>query len=144
MAVFGGFLLGPLASHRVSLFFAPDSELVQTASLFAFVLVFVGGTLIWMGFGIAAVVVRALVSLVRGRLPQPATSSSRKRLVPPGYHSYVILGAVLGATVGALAALVTDLGALKAIGVWGGLGIGYGLCLSLAAHHGYLPFAEPE
>lgn len=142
--VFGGFLLGPLAASRVSAFLAPGSELVQTAGALAFVLVFVGGTLIWTGFGIAAVVLRALGSLIRGRLPSPATSPTGDRLVPPGYRSYVFLGSVLGIAVGALAALVTELGAIPAIGAWGGLGVFYGVSLSLAAHHGYLPFPEPE
>jgi len=144
LSVFGGFLLGPLASIRVSTLVAPGSALIETVGVLASILVFVGGTVLWMGFGVAAVILRALGSLVRGRLPTSATSADRDRLVPPGYRAYVVLGPFLGVAVGVLTALVTELGLLVAIGAWGGLGIAYGVCLYLAAHHGYLPFPEPE
>jgi hypothetical protein len=141
--VFGGFLLGPFSALRVSLRLVPESDLVQTVSVFAFALVFVGGTLLWMGLGIAAVVFGALLSLLRGRLPG-ATVARSERLVPPGYGAYVGLGAVIGAAVGLLAGLATGLTVLWALGVWTVLGLAYGLVLWMAARHGYLPFPEPE
>jgi hypothetical protein len=144
ITVLGGFLLGPYGAHRLSLALSPDSVIVQTVGFFGLALVFFGGTVLWMGVGIATVVVRGLWSLVRGRLPGPVSADPADRLVPPGYASYAWLGAVLGSIVGVVAAVATDLGALMALGVWTGLGIGYGLVLSAAAHFGYLPFPEPE
>jgi hypothetical protein len=141
---FGGFFLGPYAALRVSRLLTPDSELVQTAGVFALVLVFVGGTLLWMGLGFATFIVRRLLGLLSGRARGRRSTGGSDRTVPPGYRSYVVLGAVLGVAVGILAGVVTDLGLLWATAVWALLGTCYGLVLSVAAHLGYLPSGEPE
>jgi hypothetical protein len=142
-AVFGGFLVGPYAALRLSAVLAPGSDLLQTVAVFAFVLDFVGGTLLWAGLGIATVVVRALPRLLRGRLPSwPAGKA--ERAVPPGYGAYLVLGVGFGLLVGTVAGLATDLTMLPALAAWTLLGTGYGGALWLAAHHGYLPFLEPE
>lgn len=145
VAVFGGFFLGPYVALRVSMGLTPDSDLVQTASVLAFALVFVSGTLVWAGVGIAAVVARAFGSVLRGRLPG---SDLRVRaddtIVPPGYGSYVVLGILAGAAVGSTAAVASELTLPTAVAVWTALGFGYGLLLWAAARHGYLPFREPE
>ena len=144
VAVLGGFLLGPYSAHRLALASSPDSVLVQTVGFFALALVFAGGTVLWMGVGILTVVVRALGSLVRGHLPGPASPDASARMVPPGYASYAVLGAVLGSVVGLVAALSTEVSLLGGLATWAGLGTAYGLLLSAAAHFGYLPFPEPE
>lgn len=56
----------------------------------------------------------------------------------------VFLGAFVGVGVGLLAGAVTELTIPAAAGAWTLLGTGYGLALWAAAHHGYLPFPEPE
>ena len=144
VTVFGGFLLGPYLGLRLSVHLTPGSELVQTASTFGFALVFVGGTLVWAGMGILTVVVGALWSLLRGRRPGPEGPRSSNRLVPPGYRAYPAFGVALGLLVGMVAGAATDLALLPAVPIWGAAGLVYGLLLSTAAHHGYLPFPEPE
>jgi hypothetical protein len=144
LVVFGGFLVGPWASLQASLYLVPDSDLVQTVSVFAFTLVFVGGTLFWAGFGIASVVVAAVWRLVRGRLPGSPAPDAGDRIVPPGYRIYLILGCGAGLAVGLLAGVATDLTIETAMATWTMMGAAYGWLLWLAAHHGYLPFPEPE
>jgi hypothetical protein len=144
LTTFGGFFVGPFSALKVGALTAPDSELVQTVGVFAFGLAFLAGTLLWMGWGIATVVLGAVRALVRGRPRRPAGATSADRLVPPGYRAYVVVGALAGCAVGLLAGLLTEWTVLSAMGAWGALGTGYGLLLCTAAHHGYLPFPEPE
>lgn len=66
------------------------------------------------------------------------------RVVPPGYRAFPVLGGLLGAIVGLTAGILTGLSVADAVGIWVGTGLAYGLALWLAAHHGYLPFPEPE
>lgn len=142
LAVFGGFMIGPYAGLQISMTLVPDSDLVQSASVLGFAMVFVGGTLFWMGFGMATVVVAALWNLARGRAPWPQSPGPARRTVPPGYRSYVVLGIAVGISVGLLAGLATNLPWSTATSVWTITGSGYGLLLWAAAHHGYLPFLE--
>jgi hypothetical protein len=144
VAVFGGFLLGPYMGLRLSVHLAPGSELVQTVSSFGFALVFVGGTLVWAGMGIVTVVAGALWNLLRGRRPGPEGLRSSDRTVPPGYRAYPAFGVALGLLVGIVAGAATDLSLLAAAAIWSTAGLAYGFLLSTAAHHGYLPFPEPE
>lgn len=144
VTVFGGFLLGPYTGLRIGLALTPESDLVQTMSVFGMALIFVGGLLLWMGLGIVTVVVSFLWRVVRGRRPGPAKLDAADRLVPPGYRAFVIVGVVMGALVGLLAAVATDLTLAPALSVWTLAGLAYGLVLWTAAHHGYLPFPEPE
>lgn len=144
IAVFGSFFIGPWAGLQTSLYLVPDSDLVQTVSVLAFGLVFVGGTLLWAGFGIAWVVVTGLWRLVRGRAYRPSSLPESDRVVPPGYRIYLVLGAAGGLGVGMLAGAITDLSMMRAVTTWTVVGLAYGWLLWLAAHHGYLPFPEPE
>ena len=142
--VFGGFLVGPYLGLKTALLLTPDSDLVQTLSVFAFALVFVGGVLLWMGVGVLTVVASALFKLVRGRMPGPTSLDRKNRVVPSGYRSFVVLGVFLGGGVGVLAGIVSELSVWMGGGVWSLVGFGYGYALRTAAHYGYLPFPEPE
>lgn len=142
--MFGAFLLGPLGGLRLGMALAPGSDLVQTLSVFAMAAVFVGGTLLWMGLGIAVVVAKGLWSLMRLRRPGPPGLTAAEEPVPPGYAAYPLLGVSIGGTVGLVAGVATPLPVITAIGAWLALGIVYGGALGAAAHHGWLPFPEPE
>ena len=141
--VFGGFLIGPLMALQAGRLLVPESELVQNVGVFAFALVFVGGTLLWAGVGIATVVIRFFWCVIRGRLPAGARATAAEALVPPGYRVYLILGCGAGVIVGVLAGAATELTLLVGTAVWTALGLAYGWLLWAAAHHGYLPFLEP-
>ncbi|NNF29093.1 MAG: hypothetical protein HKO53_17530 [Gemmatimonadetes bacterium] len=142
--VLGAFFLGPLGASRLSAALAPDAVLVEIVSFFGFVLVFVVGTVLWMGLGVASVVLRGLWELLRRRKLRRVVSEPSESLVPPGYRSYAVLGVIAGATVGLLAGVLTPLRMSSAVLVWGPVGLGYGLLLWGAAHYGYLPFPDPE
>jgi hypothetical protein len=139
VAVFGGFLLGPWAALQTGVHLAPESDLVHTASVFAFVLVFVGGTLFWGGRGMAQLIATGAWR----RAHAPRAEAPVGVVVPPGYGAYVWLGCVAGVAVGLLAAAATELTAMEGILAWTALGALYGWLLRTAAHHGYLPFREP-
>ena len=141
---FGSFLLGPLTALRLSTATAPDSDLVQIAAVLGFALVFAGGLLLWMGLGVAMVVLRAVRNLVRGKLPGSDIVDPSGTMVPGGYRSFIVLGASVGLLLGLFSSLLTSLSAAAAVGVWLLAGSTYGTLLWLAAHHGFLPFPEPE
>lgn len=143
LTAFGGFLVGPLVALRVSAVLAPESDLVQTASVVAFAAIFAGGAVIWLGLGIAAVVVSFFWNLLRGRAPGAPSLGQGDRLVPPGYRVFIVLGGAVGLAVGVLAGLATEQSLALATATWTLLGLGYGAFLWVAAHHGYLPFG-PE
>lgn len=142
--VFGGFLVGPLVALRLGLLLTPGSDLIQTVAVLAFAMIFVGGVLLWMGIGIVAAVASLLWKLARGVSPRSGAPGPGEQIAPPGYRSFVILGMLVGGAVGLLAGLVTDLSVITAGAAWGLAGLGYGALLWAAAHHGYLPFLEPE
>jgi hypothetical protein len=142
--VLAAFLLGPLGGLRLAMALAPEADVVQTLSVFAMAAVFMGGTLLWMGLGIAVVVGKALWSLIRRRRPGPAGLTATDEPVPPGYRAYPVLGLVIGGTMGLIAGVLTPLAVTTAIVAWLGLGVAYGAALWAAAHHGWLPFPEPE
>jgi len=58
--------------------------------------------------------------------------------------SVFAFGLVVGGGVGVLAGLVSDLSVWMGAGVWALVGLAYGYALQTAAHHGCLPFPEPE
>jgi len=142
--VFGGFLLGPYVALQLGLLLTPRSDLVQTVGVLAFAMIFAGGALLWMGIGIVTVVASFIWKVLRGLSPRSGAPAPNNRIAPPGYRSFVILGILLGGAVGLFAGLVTDLSITTAAAAWGLAGLGYGLLLWAAAHHGYLPFLEPE
>ena len=142
--VVGGFFVGPFCASRLSAALAPDSLLVEIAGFFGFALVFMVATFLWMGLGMATVLFRGLRELAKGGERQRIAPEASEVLVPPGYRSYWVLGTVVGCSVGFLAGLMTPLGVSTAVVVWGLAGLLYGLALWAAAHHGYLPFPEPE
>lgn len=141
---FGALLVGPYSALQVSRLLAPGSGLVETLAIFGFAGVFVGGTVLWMGLGVATVLVNAVWSLLRGRRPGTGSMESGQTVVPPGYRSFVVLGIVVGLGVGLLCGLVAEVGVVTATGAWTLLGSTYGTALWAAAHHGCLPFPEPE
>jgi hypothetical protein len=143
LATFGGCFVGPFAALRVSMTLVPESDLVQTASVVAFALVFAGGAVIWLGLGLAAVVLSFFWNLIRGRAPGRAALGPSDRTVPPGHLAFIVLGVAAGFTVGLLAAVATQLSSVTALAAYTALGLGYGWLLWGAAHHGYLPF-DPE
>ena len=142
--VLGGFLVGPYAGLRLGVALAPGSDFVQTVSTFGMALVFVGGLLLWMGLGILTVVTSFLWRVVRGRRPGPERLAATDQLIPAGYRSFIGLGVAMGVLIGLIAAVASDLTLVPALAVWSLAGLGYGLLLSAAAHHGWLPFPEPE
>jgi hypothetical protein len=144
VTVFGGLVAGPFFGHHMGVWLTPGSEVVQTVSWFTFALVYVGGTMLWIGIGIVTVVGSGLWRLARGRRPGPEGLSPSERVVPAGYRSYAILGVVGGVLVGLLAGIVTELAVATGLVAWTLLGLVYGGSLSVAAHHGWLPFPEPE
>lgn len=144
LVLFGGFLAGPLLGICLGGWAAPESEVVQTVGFFAFGLVFFLGTVSWMGLGVVTVVVSGLWRLLRGKRPGPEGLSASDQLVPAGYGAYAALGVVGGLLCGLVAGLLTEAGLLGAVGLWTGAGAAYGVALSLAAHHGWLPFPEPD
>jgi hypothetical protein len=144
VTVFGGLLVGPFFGHLMGVWLTPDSVVVQTVGWFTFALVYVGGTMLWIGIGIVTVVVSGLWRLLRGQRPGPEGFSPSHRVVPAGYRSYAILGVVGGVLVGLLAGLVTELAVATGLVAWTLFGLAYGGSLSVAAHHGWLPFPEPE
>ncbi len=120
------------------------SPWLQVTTFFGFAAVFVGGTLLWMGLGVATVLTKAVWSLLRGRRPGPRATEAGETVVPPGYRAFVALGVLVGLGVGSICGLVAEVGVLAATGAWTLLGTIYGAGLWAAAHHGYLPFPEPE
>jgi hypothetical protein len=106
VTVFGGLVAGPFFGHHMGVWLTPGSEVVQTVSWFTFALVYVGGTMLWIGIGIVTVVGSGLWRLARGRRPGPEGLSPSERVVPAGYRSYAILGVVGGVLVGLLAGIV--------------------------------------
>lgn len=143
VTVFGCFLVGPWAGLETALRLAPDSDLLQTVTVVSLMAVFVGGAVIWCGLGIAVVVVTGVWRLVRGRGLGPEELRPSDTVVPPGYRVFPLLGCLAGVTVGLLAGALTDLSLVQGVSAWT-LGFLYGLLLWTAAHHGYLPFPEPE
>jgi hypothetical protein len=65
-AVFAGFPLGPLGGLGLAMLLTPNSDLVQSLSVFALAGVFATGLLVRMGLGIVAVVAGAVVWTLAG------------------------------------------------------------------------------
>lgn len=139
----GAFVFGPFLGIQLGGHFAPDSELAQVASVFAFPLAFFAGLLFWMGLGVFTVVLGALRNLLRGRLPKAEGLEPSRALVPPGYGSFVVFSLLSTAAAGLLAGAFSDASVAVTLPAYAAAGAVYGLSLWLLAHHGYLPFPEP-
>ncbi len=138
----GAFVVGPLLGLGLGEWLAPDTTLAQLVSIWIFPLIFFAGHLWWLGSGVASVIVGAVVGLIRGRRrpgPPPAGTTP----VPSGYGAFRILGALLGATAGALVSVSSDVGLGLAVLLHGAFGLAYGIVLSRLASLGFLPFPEP-
>jgi hypothetical protein len=95
-----------------------------------------------------AQLVVAVLLLVGGpwgalELAQASAPSSRvvQSLAP---LAFPVLGVTAGVVLGVLSAVLTDWTLAPALALWVGSGTMYGSTLWGAAHHGYLPFPEPE
>lgn len=135
---------GPWGALELAAAAAPSSRVVQSLAPLAFAGILAGGLLLWMGVGIVSVVGRFLWRLARGRNPWADAPGRSRRLVPPGYGAFPVLGVAVGGALGATMAWLTGWTLLPALAVWVGGGAGYGAALWSAAHWGYLPFPEPE
>lgn len=135
---------GPLLGLQMASALAPGSEVTQILGVLGFAAVLVAGAVLWMGLGIVTVVAGGLWKLVRGRSLRPEGLAAGETMVPPGYKVFLVLGPLFGGFVGLSAGLLSDLTVISAVAIWTGAGFGYGAALWLAAHHGYLPFPEPE
>lgn len=143
-SVLGGFAAGPLLAMAVGAAVAPSGGGGATLGLFGFVATFLGGLLLWMGLGIVSVLGRLLVGLVRRRVPDPPAADGSERLVPTGYGAFLVLGVMAGMGTGMVAGLTTSAPLARALAAWTLAGAAYGWALRSLAHHGYLPFPEPD
>lgn len=135
---------GPLLGTLVARVAAPGSDTAQWLSPLALALAFVAGLLLWFGVGVVSVVGGAVWRLLTGRFRASAPDPSRE-LVPPGYGAFLPLSVGSGVLAGLVAAWTCDASpgwivAASHIAA----GAAYGLSVRALAHHGYLPFPEPE
>jgi len=135
---------GPLLGLQIGQRVAPDSEFAQSAGMLAFPLAFLGGLLLWMGIGIVRVVWAALRNLARGGRPAAVRLERGRALVPPGYGAFVALSLLLPGAAGLVAGLASEAAVLTTVPTYTVAGAAYGGALWWLAHHGYLPFPEPE
>lgn len=140
----GALVAGPLMGVQLGRGIAPGSEVAEVVGVLAFAIPFLGGLLLWLGTGVLAVALSALRSLLRGRPPGPPGLRPGDLLVPPGYRWFPVLAGVSSAAGGLLVAAASSATLLAALVGYLGLGLAYGLALQTLAHHGYLPFPEPE
>jgi len=136
-AVFGLFALGPIAGTLLATRLAPGSVLLDTVAPFAFGFVFFAGYLLWAGLGLAAAAIHFFRAL--GRRELPGNPGPGAQVVPGGYASFLVVGTIIGVGLGFVGMMMAS---VAAGAVFLSAGIGYGLLLRAAAHHGYLPFPE--
>lgn len=140
----GAFVSGPFLGLQLGAHLVADSELAQVLSVMVFPLSFFLGLVFWMGFGIFRVVLGAIRSLLRGGPLAAARLETDQTLVPPGYGAFVVIALVLTTLAGTIASVVSAASVLVAVPVYAAVGGSYGLALWWLAHHGYLPFPEPQ
>ena len=139
----GAFVAGPFLGLQLGQAMAPDSELAQVASVFAFPLAFFAGLLFWLGLGVVTVLVGGIWNLVRGRIPSADSLDTTETIVPPGYGSFPAFSILFCCVSGLVVALASPLSVVSAVAAYAASGAAYGFLLWLLAHHGYLPFPEP-
>ena len=144
LSVIALFVAGPVAARGASATLSPNSAVVAAVAPFGFGLVMFFGILFWVGLGIVTVLTGGIVQLARGRAPVGRAMGPDERLVPPGYLSFVVLGGVVGTTLGVLGAVLSDASPLRSLSGWLGLGLTYGAGLWAAARSGFLPFPEED
>lgn len=137
-------MAGPFLGLQIGERVAPDSDFAQSVGMLAFPLTFFGGLFLWMGIGIVRVVWAALRNLARGGPPRAVRLERGQALVPPGYGAFVALSLLLPGGAGLLAGLASDAAVLTTVPTYAMAGGAYGAALWWLAHHGYLPFPEPE
>jgi hypothetical protein len=140
----GAFVSGPVLGLQLGAHLFADSEIARVLSVMVFPLSFFLGLAFWMGFGIFRVVLAALRNLLRGGPPAAARLETTQTLVPPGYGAFVVIPLVLTTLAGMIASVVSATSAWSAVPACAGFGGAYGLTLWWLAHHGYLPFPEPQ
>ena len=138
------FFVGPLLGLGLSQALAPGSQLAWMASTVAFAVAFLSGLLAWLGLGVSAVIFSGLGNFMRERIDASVKSGPADALVPPGYGAFVVLSVVSAGFAGVVVGIASDTSLLAVVGLYGFVGVGYGLALWLLAHHGYLPFPEPQ
>lgn len=144
MTILGGFVAGPLAACYLAPRLSPGSALVQAIAPFSFASVLFFGILLWVGLGVMTVLTGGLVRKARGKGPAGQTVDPAHRLVPPGYGSFLVLGGLVGAGMGAVGGVLSTASFAVAFFGWLGLGLAYGTVLWSAAHNGYLPFPDDD
>ena len=137
------FASGPLLGLLLSRVLAPGSELAEVVSIFAFPSGYFVALLAWLGFGVLAVALGTLRSLLRGRKPGSSEPGSGDVIVPPGAGAFVIFGSLFAAGAGVIAAASSERSALLVMATYLAAGLGYGWALRALAYRGYLPFPEP-
>ena len=140
----GALFAGPLLGLGMAAGFAPESGLTQVLGVLGFATVLLGGSVLWMGVGVVAVVSRGLWRLARGQSLRSEATRAGEVEVPPGYRVFLLLGLLIGGFVGFVGGVVSDLTVVAGVALWTGAGGAYGAALSTAAARGYLPFPEPE
>jgi len=143
LVVITSFVTGPVIGLLLGQSFASSSELAQVLSVFVFPLAFAAGLCFWFGLGVLRVIVGGVWNLLRGRVGMNALDRDAV-LVPPGYGAFLPLSVLGAGFAGLVTAVATATPWTLAIPIYAASGATYGYTLRQLAHHGYLPFPEPE
>jgi len=144
LTILTSFLAGPLAAYSLAPRLSPGSGFIQAIAPFSLASVLFFGILLWVGLGVITVLTGGLLRKAKGKGPAGQTVAPEHRLVPPGYRSFIVLGGLVGGTMGTIGAVLTTGSFATAFFGWLGLGLAYGTVLWSAAHHGYLPFPDDD
>lgn len=119
--------------------------MAQVVSPLAFTFSFVGGLIVWFGYGVVAVARNRLRCLTRGDWQSAGRARSCREFVPPGYAAFILVALGFGLLAGLVAGLVPQSRSFSfACAAHISAAAAYGTGLRALAHHGYLPFAEPS
>lgn len=144
LSVLVAFIAGPLSAYHMAPLLSPDSGFVHAIAPLVFALIMFFGILLWIGLGVIKVLMGGFRHKARRKetIDQPETSG--RRLVPPGYKSFIVLGILIGTLLGIIGGVLSSASFSSALVGWIGLGLAYGMLLWLGAHHGYLPFPDDD
>jgi hypothetical protein len=130
---FGGGGLGIWVARWV----APDSNLAEFVSFLVLPAGFMFGIFGWAGAAIPAAIRR----LLRRRAAQPIEKSDSKPIIVPGSFAFVPAALVTCVPAGMLVGVLSpDLGFVRVLLLYAGLGLGFGIVCWLLARAGYLQF----